>query len=84
MTKYRETPVTFTHEEARAIREAMGKSLVSVECPRCGTQMKVSDPMKREGSMGVSYEVSCGPCHRVAIITEVPGTRQSDPGATFE
>jgi len=78
MPKFRETPVTFTVQEAGEIRDAMGKSLIRVICPRCGNVLRISDPMAREGSMGESFEVRCDPCHRVAIITEVPGTRRPE------
>ncbi len=80
MSRPRETPVTFTHEEARKIRESMGRTLTHVDCPRCGNVLTIGDPMAREGSMGKSFEVRCEPCHRAAIITEVPGTRRPEPG----
>ena len=73
--------MTFSREDARKIREALGRSLSGVTCPQCGEEMYVSEPVSREGSLGISFEVRCEPCHRVAIITEVPGTRRSDPDA---
>lgn len=79
MPRPRETPVTFTHQEASKIREAMGQMPTGADCPRCGNVLRISDPMAREGSMGESFEVRCDPCHRVAIITEVPGTRRPEP-----
>ncbi len=75
MPKFRETPVTFTRQEAREIREAMGRTLTSVECPCCGNVLTISDPIDRGGAVGASFEVCCEPCHRVAVVTEVPGTR---------
>ena len=75
VARLRKTPVTFTHEEAREIREAMGKSLTRVDCPRCGKALTISAPIDRGGSVGVTFEVLCGPCRRIAIIAEVPGTR---------
>ena len=80
MPKFRETPVTFTRQEAREIREAMGGSLTRVDCPCCGNVLIISDPINREGSVGATFEVRCEPCHRVAVITEVPGTRRPEPG----
>ena len=80
MSRPRETPVTFTHESARKIREALGKPHTGVACPQCGAMLKISDPMTREGSLGMAFEVRCEPCHRVAIITEVPGTRRPESG----
>ncbi len=79
MSRLRETPVTFTHEEARRIREVLSKSPTAAPCPKCGGAMVISEPISREGSLGVSFEVRCDPCHRVAIITEVPGTRRPSP-----
>lgn len=78
MPRPRGTPVTFTREHARQIREAMGKSRTGVACPQCGEMLTVSEPVSREGSLGVSFEVRCEPCQRVAIITEVPGTRRPE------
>jgi hypothetical protein len=75
MPRIRETPVTFTHEEAREIREAMGRSLTRVDYPRRGNELTISDRIDRGGSVGASFEVRCEPCHRVAVVTEVPGTR---------
>jgi ribosomal protein S27E len=75
MPKFGETPATFTHQEAREIREAMGRSLTRVDCPRCGNVLTISDRIDRGGSVGASFEVRCEPCHRVAVVTEVPGTR---------
>ena len=80
MPKFRETPVTFTRQEAREIREAMGGSLTRVDCPCCGNVLIISDPINRGGSVGATFEVRCDPCHRVAIITEVPGTRRPESG----
>ena len=78
MSRPRETPVTFTHEDARKIREALGESRVDVNCPKCGNKLTIGEPMNREGSLGIAFEVRCEPCHRVAIITEVPGTRRPE------
>ena len=78
MPKFRETPVTFTREEARVIRHAMGRSMARVDCPCCGSVLFISDPIDRGGSVGASYEVSCGPCHRFAVITEVPKIPKSE------
>ena len=81
MRNMRETPVTFTNEEAKLIRDAMGRQSVSVSCPRCGKALAIGERLAREGSLGSSFEVRCKPCHRVAIITEVPGTRRPASGA---
>ena len=81
MSRPRETPVTFTREDAKKIREALGKSHAGAVCPQCGEPLTISEPVTSEGSLGVSFEVRCEPCHRVAIISEVPGTRRSDSGA---
>ena len=70
--------MTFTHEDARKIRDALGKSRFGAVCPQCGAALNISDPVSREGSLGVSFEVRCEPCHRVAIITEVPGSRRPE------
>lgn len=77
MPKFRETPVTFTREEARQIREAMGRTLDHVDCPCCGGVLTISKPINRGGSVGVTFEVLCRPCRRIAVVTEVPGTRDA-------
>jgi hypothetical protein len=78
VAKFRETPVTFTREEARQIRDAMGRTLDRVDCPCCGNALLISKPINRGGSVGVTFEVLCRPCRRVAVIAEVPGTRKAD------
>lgn len=71
------TPVTFTRDEARRIREMMGTRHEPVLCPRCGVKLVLVGPIAGDGSMGPMFEVTCRPCHRSAIVTETPGTRGS-------
>ena len=68
MSDFRHTPVTFTREEARRIREQLDTHDAGVSCPRCDAALEIQGPM---------FQVRCSPCNRSAIITETPGTRRS-------
>ena len=75
MSHFSHTPVTFTREEARQIRELISTPNARVKCPRCGEEMELKGPIAVQGKLGPMFQVSCSPCHRSAIITESTGTR---------
>jgi len=70
------TPVTFTREEARQIREALGTPAAKMSCPRCGGTLELQGPMAGGGTTVPMYQVRCSPCHRSAIINESPGSQR--------
>jgi hypothetical protein len=76
MSHSRQTPVTFTREETRQIRDLMGTSNARILCPRCAEKLEVEGPIAGEGTLGPMFQVGCRPCHRSAIITETPGARR--------
>ena len=78
MSESRNTPVMFSREEARLIRDMMGTQGSQVACPCCGESLTVEGPVAGGGSQGSVFEVKCDPCHRIAIITEAPGHRRPE------
>jgi len=74
MSDSRETPVTFSREEIRRIRELMSTPRAQVVCPLCEATLMLVGPIEADGKVGTTFEVNCRPCHRSAIITDVPGT----------
>ena len=70
------TPVTFSPQQARRIREMLGGSQLEAQCPLCGGALKLRGPIEGGGSLGPVWRVDCEPCHRTAFITEVPHTRE--------
>ncbi len=77
MSDFRHTPVTFTREEARRIREQLDTHDAGVSCPRCDAALEIQGPIAGGGTMGPMFQVRCAPCNRSAIITETRGTRRS-------
>ncbi len=69
------TPATFSPEEAREIRERLGKADEPPTCPRCDSPLEIEGPVPSVGSEGPHFRVTCRPCSRTAFITEVPGSR---------
>jgi len=62
------TPVTFSREELRVIRESFGKGKTLAVCPLCGGLLKVVGPAG--GGMELTvWQVECEPCRRVALIS---------------
>ena len=78
MSEPSDTPVTFSREEVRQIRDLMATPRARVACPLCGETLLLVGPLADVGSQGPLYEVTCRPCHRSAIITEAPGLRRPE------
>ena len=78
MSQSGNTPVTFSSEEVRLIRDMMGTPRARVACPLCGETLMLVGPITSEGTVGPTLEVTCRPCHRSAIITEAPGPRRPE------
>ncbi len=70
-----DTPVTFSREEVREIREILGKDL-PLQCPHCGSGLQVRGPVAGGGTQGPVWYARCDACHRGGFVSEVPGSRQ--------
>ena len=73
MSERRNTSVPFSREETRLIRDMMATPRGQLACPHCGETLLLVGPITAEGTTGPTCEVTCWPCRRSAIITDVPG-----------
>jgi hypothetical protein len=62
------TPVTFSREELRVIRESFGKGKTPPVCPLCGGLLKVVGPAGGDEGPTV-WQVECERCRRAAFIS---------------
>ncbi len=62
------TPVTFSREEIRLIREEVGTPQGTSVCPRCGGKLQVIGP-EGGGTLPTVWHVECLPCRRAAFIS---------------
>lgn len=78
------SPVTFSPEESREIRERLSSREESPLCPRCGSTLRVDcvEVRKRIKLIpftsvvtvaGTRWHAWCQPCHRAAVLNELPG-----------
>jgi len=74
MAEASNTPVIFSRDELRHIRQLMKTPRARVYCPRCGETLVMAGPIVGEGAERRCYELVCRPCHRSAVITEAPWT----------
>jgi hypothetical protein len=74
MSESPDTPVTFSRDEIRQIRELMSTPRARVVCPLCEATLMLIGPIEVHGKTGPTFEVTCRRCHRSSIITDVPGT----------
>lgn len=66
----RQTPVTFSPEEADQIRQMFKTpGMKRFACPHCGGDLHSGMPMVG-GSMALVWELRCGSCHRSLIFSE--------------
>ena len=72
----RDTPTTYSVEEAARIKEMVGRPDVSLICPRCNTPLIRLTPTDTRGA--AMQEVSCPKCHR-CIILRAPGAERGHP-----
>ncbi len=70
----RDTPTTYSAEEAARIKEMAGRPDASLVCPRCDTPLIRLTPTDARGA--VMQELSCPECHR-CIILRAP---EAEPG----
>jgi transcription elongation factor Elf1 len=52
------------------VREAFAQAEARLMCPRCNTELYVSPPVPRQGS--ILQEVSCPSCNRCVIVRNLP------------
>ncbi len=72
----RDTPTTYSAEEATRIKEMAGRQAASLVCPRCNKPMIRLTPTDMRGA--VTQEVSCPECHR-CVILHAPGAERGHP-----
>ncbi len=72
----RDTPTTYSAEEATLIKEMAGRPGASLVCPRCNTPLIRVTPADMRGA--VMQEVSCPECHR-CIMLRAPGAERGRP-----
>jgi ribosomal protein S27E len=76
MSKHRKTPVTFSREEVRQIRDLMDTPRARVACPLCTKTLMLVGPIASDNSLGRTFEVTCEYCRRSTIINDPPGTHR--------
>lgn len=62
------TPVTFSREELRTIRESFRSGGAPPVCPLCGGLLKVVGPAGADDAPTV-WQIDCEPCRRTAFIS---------------
>lgn len=77
-----QTPVTYSKDEARQIREAVNDRTKPLVCPRCGLALGVSPPVAGGGTVETVWELRCDDCRRSLLVTAPPpGRRFPEPDA---
>ncbi len=62
------TPVTFSREDLRTIRESFGSGGTPPVCPLCGGLLKVVGPAGSADGPTV-WQIECEPCRRAAFLS---------------
>lgn len=73
----RDTPVTFSPEEATQIRKLIMTEGARVECPRCKGELNM-ETIAGGGSIATVWELRCPQCRRSLIVKDLP---KRPPGA---
>ena len=76
----RDTPTTYSAEEAAQIKEMAGRPDALLVCPRCNTSLTRLTPTDMGGA--VMQEVSCPKCHRCIILRAAEAERGHPPTPT--
>ena len=84
MSQSRDTPVTYSREEAVQIRSIVGDASVPLVCPRCSGQLRIGYPIAAGGTVHPVWEVRCQKCHRAAYATEVAEGHRPSSGQLDE
>ena len=79
MNETRDTPVTYSREEAARVREIVGTDDQTLICPRCGDELKVGFPVAAGGTVQPVWEVRCQGCHRSAYVLQVGRRHRPSP-----
>jgi predicted nucleic acid-binding Zn ribbon protein len=74
------TPVTYSREEARLIREALHQESKAMVCPRCGGNLALGQPAAAGGTVPPVWEVRCEQCRRSLFVSDLPATRRPKEG----
>ncbi len=64
----RDTPTTFSTDEAASISQAVKDADGHPDCPRCGTQMELGPKVNTRGT--IMQEVSCPDCKRCIMLSQ--------------
>ncbi len=78
MSDQRNTPMTFSRDEMRLIRDMMATPRARLACPLCGETLLLIGPIIGDGTWGRMFEVTCKPCSRTSVITEAAGTSRPE------
>ena len=83
MSHGRDTPVTYSREEATRIRAIVADASHPLVCPRCAGDLRIGFPIAAGGTIQPVWEIRCQGCHRAAYATEIADTHKpaADPGA---
>lgn len=73
----RDTPVTYSRDEATRIRTLVADPDAALVCPRCGGMLEVGQPIASGGTMHPVWEIHCLACRRVVYATRVAATRRT-------
>jgi hypothetical protein len=74
----RETPVTFSREEAEEVRRVAATRDEPLVCPRCGADLVLGEAQGGD-TMHPVWEIRCPPCLRSAYVTELAKERRPKP-----
>lgn len=66
----------FSPDESARIRESIVTPGASLDCPRCGNQLQIGEPLAAGGSIAAPWELRCESCMRSMIVRQLP------PGAS--
>lgn len=71
MSDTRDTPVTYSREEAQLIRGIVADASKALKCPLCAGELQIGYPIAGGGTVHPVWEVRCQDCHRAAYATEI-------------
>ncbi len=64
----RDTPTTFSTDEAARISQAVKDADGHAVCPRCGIQMELGPKVNTRGT--IMQEISCPDCKRCVMLSQ--------------
>ena len=70
MSGFEKTPVSYSREELKQIREMLANEL-SVRCPNCGAELQSGGVYDARDSQQDVWALVCDPCNRMAILRDV-------------